>query len=268
MTRWLEIARKYDGLAEIKGPNANPVILGWLHKEGKGRSWVKDDATPWCGAAMAGVFTEAGLSSVVPNAPLMAKSWANVGVPLDGPRVGAIVVLPRRDPKNKDAAHVGLVESFTETTLMVRGGNQRDRFGVDEFARFDARGKERGIYRWPVPIKTPSEIEAEGSRIAARAKRQQRDTAIGGALGTAPQTVPVSAPPELPAMVETVNGWLGQMSWAQGALDQIAGFAAFLGAKWPWLVVVVAAYFGARVLWDGYLIRQFRTQDANEGYSA
>lgn len=90
--RWLEVARKYEGVREVKGPRANPIVLGWLQNEGKGKSWVKDDATPWCGGFQAGVFSEAGLAAIIPAEPLRAASWASVGVPLDGPRLGAAVL--------------------------------------------------------------------------------------------------------------------------------------------------------------------------------
>ncbi len=272
MTRWLDVARKYDGLQEVKGKGANPVILGWLQNEGKGGKGIKDDVTPWCGAGMAGVFTEAGLAHIIPKTPLRAKSWAKAGVPLDEPRVGCIVVLPRYDPKNPDAAHVGLLEAFTATTLSIRGANQKDRFGVDEFRRLEEDGSDRALaYRWPVPIKTAEELAADGSRIASRSKRVTRDTKIATGTGTAPETVPaVSAtlPRPTAGLRETLEGLAGDVSWLKGILATAGDFVAFLGLRWPVAAVCVAAYFGARVLWDSYLIRQARVEDANEGYTA
>lgn len=271
MTRWLDVARSYDGLKEVKGRGSNPTILAWLQGPGKGK-WVKDDATPWCGAAMAAVFTESGLGHIIPATPLRAKSWAAAGVALMEPRVGCIVVIPRHDANNPDAAHVGLLEAFTATTLTIRGGNQKDRFGADEFRRLDEEGHDRAIaYRWPVPIKTAAELASDGSRIASRAKRVERDTAIGGTAGTSPQTVPAitDATPSVPGMGlrETIDGLLGDLSWLKSVVATLGDFAAFTSAKWPVAALVVAAYFGGRVLWDTHMIKAARVADNNEGYT-
>jgi uncharacterized protein (TIGR02594 family) len=268
----MDVARSYDGLQEVKGKGSNPTILGWLQGPGKGK-WAKDDATPWCGAAMAGVFTESGLGHIVPATPLRARSWADVGVPLDGPRIGCIAVIPRHDANNPDAAHVALVEGFTATTLTLRGGNQRDRFGVDEFRRLDEEGHDRALaYRWPVPIKTAADLAADGSRIASRAKRVERDTAISATSGTSPQTAPAitEALPPMPrtGLRQTIDGLVGDLTWLKSIFSTLADFAVFTSAKWPVAAVVVAGYFGGRVLWDTYMIKEARVADNNEGYTA
>lgn len=270
MTRWLEVARKYEGEKEVKGTRSNDRILGWIRNEGRGK-WAKDDATPWCGAFMAAVFTESGLSSIVPDEPLVAMNWKAAGVPLDGPKIGAIVVVPRYDPKNPKAAHVATVVDFNEHTLWLLGGNQKDEVNVGTFKRLNADGTERGVYRWPVPIKTAKEIEADGSRIAARARRAQIDGQISAGSGTSPQTGPPileKLPLPKTSLRETVDGLLGDVSWLKGTLSTIGDFATFAGARWPVLAGIVCVYFGARVAWDTYLVRQYRAQDANEGYSA
>lgn len=272
MTRWLDVARSYDGLKEVKGKKSNATILAWLQGPGGGK-WATDDVTPWCGAAMAGVFSESGLAHVIPKNPLRARSWAAVGVALDGPRIGCIAVIPRHVKGDPGAAHVALVESFTSTTLTLRGGNQTNRFGADEFRRLDDDGRDVAIaYRWPVPIKTAAELAADGSRIAARAKRVERDTAIGATSGTSPQTAPALTDglPALPRMGlrETVDSLVGDLAWLKGVFSALADFAVFTSAKWPAAAVIVAAYLGGRVLWDTYMIKEARVADANEGYTA
>lgn len=263
--RWMEVARKYEGLAEVKGPKSNPIILGWLQNEGKGKSWVKDDATPWCGATMAGVFTEAGMIEVVPPEPLRAKSWASVGVPLDSPRAGAIYVRPR-----PGGHHVGLVERWDATHVWIRGGNQNDKFCVSEFKRTAS-----DVYRWPVPLKTPRQVQAEGSRIARAAARQQRDTVVSGGSGVGvPAVAPDPAPvlpvqaygPPAPTLADQVQALPDHLGTIKSVAASLTEFAAFIGLALPWVALAVAAFFAARVLWDGYLIRKFRTQDANEGW--
>lgn len=282
MTRWMDVARRYEGLAEVEGPRSNPVILGWLQHEGGGASWVTDDATPWCGATMAGVFTECGLSEIVPPQPLAAKSWADVGVALPGPKRGALIVRPRTG-----GAHVGLVEKWDETHVWIRGGNQNDQFNVARFPR-----TPRDVYRWPVPLKSPREVEAEGSRIARAARRQQRDTAAAGGLSVSPVAVPPPAPPlppvgasgpasvtpaamppspppalpDVPSVTDQVQALPDQIGALKSVGVAITDFAAYLGVAWPVVALALGCYFAARVAWDGYLIRQYRTQDANEGW--
>ncbi len=256
MTKWLDVARKYEGVAEVAGAKSNPVILGWLQNEGKGKSWVKGDDTPWCGAFQAGVFTESGLISVVPPEPLRARSWEHAGVPLDGPKIGCIAVIPRG--KNPAQGHVALVAGFDAEHLDLLGGNQGNKVSVARFKR-----PANAVYRWPLPLKTPAEIEAEGSRIAKAAKRQQRDAATTTAVGSSPQ---VAVPAPDMDVRGTIDGVVGDVGWIKTTLNTLGDFASFAGAKWPIIALVVAAYFGARIFWDGWQIRKFRTEDENHGW--
>lgn len=260
MPKWLDVAQKYDGLAEVKGPASNPVILGWLQNEGGGKSWVKDDATAWCGAAMAGVFTEAGLSDVIPKDPLAARSWATVGEPLDGPKVGAIVVLDRHDDKNPNAAHVGIIEKFDVTHIWIRGGNQNDAFTVKAFSRALIVVI---AYRWPIATKTSKDVAAEGSRIINRAQRQQVDAAKGTGATVSPE-LPV---PAAHSFKDGVDGVLSNGAWLKGVIGQIADFAAYAGTHWWVVAAVIAGFYFTRVAWDGHQITEARVQDANEGWT-
>lgn len=278
MTRWLEVSERYEGLSEIAGSGSNPVILGWLQNEGKGKSWVKDDATPWCGATMAGIFTEAGMAHVLPKEPLRARAWLETGTPLDEPKVGAIVVFPR--PPDPASGHVGLVTAFGDGWLDVRGGNQRDD-GADKVCvkRFKTTGKSKPVgYRWPIAEKTPKEMAAE-SRIAAAAARQKRDQAVAGASGASiPATVPAApappvAPPEaIPAPLqphwkESVENMLGDFTWFKSAAGGVVDFASFIGSKWWFIAAGIAGYFLLRSMWDSHRISKWRAEDHNEGYS-
>lgn len=259
--RWLEVARKYEGVREVKGPRANPIVLGWLQNEGKGKSWVKDDATPWCGGFQAGVFSEAGLAAIIPAEPLRAKSWASVGVSLNGPRLGAIYVR-----KRPGGHHVALVERWNATHVWVLGGNQDDSVNVSCFAR-----DEDDVYRWPVPLKTPREVAAAGSRIAQAAARQQRDTVVSGGSGLgSPLVTPDPAPhlygPPAPSLADQVQALPEQLGTVKHIAATANEVAAYLGIACGWVLFAASVYFAARVMWDGYRIRAFRTQDANEGW--
>ena len=137
--KWLETARKYEGIHEVDGSASDPTIMSWF--KSSGGDWVKDDSTtPWCGAFVGGVATECGLP--LAKEPLRARSWAEWGDMLDEPREGCIVVFPRGgDPSS---GHVGIVDHFDGDFLWVLGGNQNDSVSVARFKRASAIA-----YRWP-----------------------------------------------------------------------------------------------------------------------
>ena len=78
MTKWQDVAQRYEGQAEVAGAGSNPVILGFIQAHGRPDA-TDDSAIAWCGFFMAAVFTEAGLAAVVPKEPGAAKSWRSVG---------------------------------------------------------------------------------------------------------------------------------------------------------------------------------------------
>lgn len=263
--KWLELLEKYeaDGLAEVPGPKSNPIILHWLQVEGGGKDWVTDDATPWCGATMAGIFTECGLRDVVPASPLLARSWAKVGVALEEPRVGAIAVLPRGS--NPKAGHVGLVKWVDGKYVGLIAGNQGDKVSTvkQPASKFIA-------FRWPLEEKSPSEVCTE-SRIATAAARQKRDQMVAGGSGsTIPITpAPVDAdvvPGPIPTSVhQSIDNILGDLTWAKNTARGVVGFADFVATKWWWIAGGIAVYFFLRSYWDAHQIQQWRAQDRNNG---
>lgn len=261
MTRWLEIARKYeaDGVSEVTGPESNPLILHWLQKDGGGQSWVKDDATPWCGAFVAGMFVEAGMGSVVVSKPLWARSWLSCGVEIKEPRVGAIVVLERGgDPST---GHVGFIANFDERNVYVLGGNQRDKVCTVPFGRSGIVGM-----RWPVAERSAKEMVGE-SRIATAAQRQKADQIKGGtSLGSSP--IPDALPPAPKGIRQGMDGIFGDVWWLKSMVGGTLDFAAFIGTHWWVIAICLAGYFFARSYWDSHQIQQFRAQDFNEGYTA
>lgn len=50
---WINTARQFIGLREVKGTKHNPTIIQMLDEMGKfsneARAWWRDDETPWCG---------------------------------------------------------------------------------------------------------------------------------------------------------------------------------------------------------------------------
>lgn len=139
---WLEEARKYLGVREIKGPTHESAILRFWKSIRMGG--IRDDETPWCAAFVGAMLENVGLLSARSGA---AKEYLNWGVPLDYPLVGCIVVFSRTG----GGGHVGfLVGRDEHFRLVIRGGNQGD--AVSD-APFDS-GRVLG-YRWPAPIAIP-----------------------------------------------------------------------------------------------------------------
>lgn len=115
---YLRIARRDIGLREIKGPQHNSRIVGWLAKFG---AWWRNDEEPWCGTAMAGWMSEAGIA--IPKVWYRALAWAEWGQPCAVPALGCVAVLTR-----SGGGHVGLVTGISpdRSCIRVLGGNQNN----------------------------------------------------------------------------------------------------------------------------------------------
>lgn len=257
MTKWLEKLEQYEaeGFSEKVGKASNPRILKWAHGVGQADYMVDDSKTPWCGIGLAGIMDECGLAHVIPKAPAAAISWAECGVPCE-PRVGAIAVFSRAGGN-----HVTVIRAIRGYTWDCIGCNQQNAIKTLEYD-----GRKAKAVRWPLPLKTPNELKAE-SRIAAAAARQQKDAAKGGTAGsTIPAPVTTAAPPK-GSVQQTIDNIFGDINWAKQTADNLLDFVGFLGAKWPWLAGAIALYFFARMAWDSHLIKTWRTEDHNEGYT-
>lgn len=134
--RWMQIAKSFDGLQEVRGPKHSNVIIGWLEKLG---AWWRDDETPWCGVFVAHCMKEAGLP--YPKFYMRAKAWADYGSLLRRDRlsVGAILVFDRAG-----GGHVGFYVGEDAGHYYVLGGNQGNAVNVMKL------GKTRLVAsRWP-----------------------------------------------------------------------------------------------------------------------
>lgn len=114
-------ALKEYGVKEVVGGQHNPQILKYFSYIG--HSWVKDDETSWCSAFANYVAMRSGMES---SGKLNARSWLNVGEPVDVPNVGDIVVL-WREKKNSWKGHVGFFVNATNDRIYILGGNQNNR---------------------------------------------------------------------------------------------------------------------------------------------
>ena len=153
MARWIELARQFIGLREVKGQEHNPEILQ-MWKDIK-RGGIKDDETPWCAAFAGAMLERAGIKS---SRFESAKSYLSWGVQLKEPKADCVVVFSR-----DGGGHVGFVVGQDSVgNLLVLGGNQSDAVNVRAFPRARVSG-----YRWPdgvpipigaLPVLTPAQF--------------------------------------------------------------------------------------------------------------
>ncbi len=145
MTKWLEEAKKHDGVvAEIPGAQNNATLMGWIKKLGAkvlGITVTNED-TPWCGTFVAHCMQTAGITP--PPIAVRAKAWAEWEANLRADRLvpGAVLVFDR-----DGGGHVGFYVGEDATTYSVLGGNQSNKVCVTriEKSRCIARRWPRGI---------------------------------------------------------------------------------------------------------------------------
>ncbi|EGN9571876.1 TIGR02594 family protein [Salmonella enterica] len=135
MVRWVEQAKKFVGLKEIKGPQHAPEILQ-MWRDIK-RSGIKNDETPWCAAFVGSCLERVGITSTRFEGARSYESW---GVALSRPAPGCVVVFSRQG-----GGHVGfVVGQDPDGNILVLGGNQSDAVNVRAFPRSRVTA-----YRWP-----------------------------------------------------------------------------------------------------------------------
>jgi uncharacterized protein (TIGR02594 family) len=266
--RWLEIAWADVGVQETSGAEATPAVLGYFRDAG--RPDITSDEVAWCAAFAGACLERAGIPQTIPPAEaLLARSFLKVGTAIPEPRMGCLVVLSRGS--NPIHGHVGFCVGWTDTDIVLLGGNQANKVCTQNFPR--ARILPNGL-RWPGTAVAPKELS--NSRIAKAAARQKKDAAKAGA----PQVVPApdaapevaaSAPPPaadvapVPQTFPSPQDLAEQGSLMQSWLEQAASFGSFASSKWPWIIAAVTLYYGARMAWDAGRIRFFRAEDASTG---
>lgn len=113
-------ALKLLGQSEIKGPQHNPLIVEMVKASGLEPAYWSDE-TAWCAAMMSYI-------SALPEAKIdvfrnaWAAAWQNYGRKLPSFQRGCIVVF---------AGHVGIAMEINATSVLVLGGNQKDKVGLD-----------------------------------------------------------------------------------------------------------------------------------------
>lgn len=143
--RWLDLGQQYIGTTEIKGKDHNQTILGFWKSIKMGG--IKNDEIAWCAAFVGAMLEMSGVRSTRSES---ARSYAQWGLELSGPCVGAIVVFWRDHP-DSHFGHVGFVVGRDQKgNLMVLGGNQKDAVNIMPFALDRVVG-----YHWPPNVLAP-----------------------------------------------------------------------------------------------------------------
>lgn len=113
------------GTREIPGPANNKSIMEWA-KEVCVEKIYLNDATAWCGLAMAKVMKDAGkLHNLTGYSILRAKDWATVGIRVDEAMLGDILVF-----KRPGGFHVAIYAGESKDAYLVLGGNQSDSYNL------------------------------------------------------------------------------------------------------------------------------------------
>ena len=140
---WINVARQFIGMREVKGVKHNPAIAQMLDEMGQfsneTKAWWRDDETPWCGLFVGYVMGKAG--RYVVKEWYRAKEWASpLLTKIDTPAYGAIAVLSRHG-----GGHVGfVVGTDAQGNVMLMGGNQGDMVQISPFKPDRIDG-----YYWP-----------------------------------------------------------------------------------------------------------------------
>jgi len=145
---WLDYALANIGVAEIRGPQHSPVIMGWIRALGAKALGIQvvDDETAWCGT-FAGICILRGLSGEpLPAILVRAKAWERFGVPLVEPSRGAVMVYDR-----PGGGHVAFYLGQDKAGFdHVVGGNQGNRV-----SQMRIETSRRTGIRWPASVPLP-----------------------------------------------------------------------------------------------------------------
>jgi uncharacterized protein (TIGR02594 family) len=124
---------KVYGVSEKVGSESNPTILEWAGKVGL-RKVYRDDATAWCGLAIAYAAGQAGWDNAPRGNALRARNWAFWGDPSPSPMLGDVLVF-WRGSRNSDTGHVALYVGEDASAFHILGGNQDDRVSFKRIAK-------------------------------------------------------------------------------------------------------------------------------------
>lgn len=135
---YFEYAWLFYGEREFVGRRHNNKIVEFFKSV---TSSINDDETPWCSAFMNFIALKTGYEY---SGSLLARSWLKVGRPLREPMPGDVVILWRGSPKSWKG-HVGMFLRWSDDRekLLILGGNQFNKVGINWFPRYRVLGFRR-----------------------------------------------------------------------------------------------------------------------------
>ncbi len=141
---WFEELLRRKGLHEVKNRSA---LMAWLRSDGK---TLGDPAKlPWCGDAIQTCLALTLPDEPQPVNPYLARNWLKIGVKLETPVLGCILVF-WRGSKAGSSGHVGLYAGEDGSNFIVLGGNQSDSISLVKIAKSRLLGA-----RWPSTYPLP-----------------------------------------------------------------------------------------------------------------
>lgn len=143
---WHEELLRRKGLHEVKNRSA---LMAWLRSDG--RTLGDPAKLAWCGDAVQTCLALTLPDEPQPANPYLARNWLKLGVPLETPALGCILVF-WRGSKTGVSGHVGLYAGEdAQGYLHVLGGNQSNAITI---ARLD-KARVLGM-RWPATYPKPT----------------------------------------------------------------------------------------------------------------
>ena len=154
---WVELARSFLGLREIKGSEHNPEIIKFW--KDIGINWAKDDETPWCAAFAGAILKRSGLNFVQTGLARNYLDFVKVtksGQMLKQPAYGCLAIM-WTGSKTGQTGHMGFVVGEVKgdpNRLLLLGGNQGDKVSISAFPKSQMLG-----YIWPSVAPSPARYE-------------------------------------------------------------------------------------------------------------
>ena len=124
-----QIAAAEIGVKEIAGDKDTARIVDYAKEAGFKN--ITDDETPWCSIFVNWCCQQAGLQR---THKANARSWLTVGLPVDEPAPGDVVIFWRESPGSWKG-HVGIFTGYSKNHQQVftLGGNQKNSVSIQGY---------------------------------------------------------------------------------------------------------------------------------------
>lgn len=135
----LNIAASNYGLQDIAGDSSNIEILRFFTETNHAE--IVDDETSWCSSYLCWCAQNVKLEG---SASLLARSWLDIGVPVEKPKTGDVVIFWREKEKSWQG-HVSIFINEDSVTHQIYclGGNQDDKVCVKSYPSQQVLGYRR-----------------------------------------------------------------------------------------------------------------------------